>query len=84
MFGQRDPFIGGLRIAGKGSYNASLETGGIMSTIVDDLRAVAANPASRTKAEVVEILLAAADRIESKRIEMARMKHDCQNTRRSD
>jgi hypothetical protein len=54
-----------------------------MSSIVEDLRAVAANPASRTKAEVVEILLAAADRIESKRIVMARMKHDCESTRRA-
>jgi hypothetical protein len=54
-----------------------------MPTIVDDLRAVAANPASRTKAEVVEILLAAADRIEAKHIEMARMKHDCESTKRA-
>jgi hypothetical protein len=54
-----------------------------MSSIVEDLRAVAANPASRTKAEVVEILLAAADRIESKRIVMARMKHDCESIRRA-
>ncbi|MHA6641058.1 hypothetical protein [Mesorhizobium sp. A623] len=54
-----------------------------MSTIVDDLRAVAANPVGRTKAEVVEILLAAADRIEAKRIEIARMKHDCGSTKRA-
>lgn len=54
-----------------------------MPTIVDDLRALAANPASRTKAEVVEILLAAADRIESKRIEMARIKHDCKSAERA-
>lgn len=47
-----------------------------MPTIVEDLRAIAANPASRTKAEVVNILLEAADRIESNRIELTRMKHD--------
>ncbi|MHA6688111.1 hypothetical protein ACX3P0_21425 [Mesorhizobium sp. A556] len=54
-----------------------------MPTIVDDLRAIAAHPASRTKAEVVDILLAAADRIESKRIELARIKHDCESTKRA-
>jgi hypothetical protein len=54
-----------------------------MPTIVDDLRAIAANPASKTKAEVVDILLAAADRIEAKRIEMARMKHDCESAKRA-
>lgn len=54
-----------------------------MPTIVDDLRAIAANPASRTKAEVVEILLAAADRIEAKQIEMARLKHDGESTKRA-
>lgn len=53
-----------------------------MPTIVDDLRTIAANPASRTKAEVVEILLAAADRIESKRIELARMKNDSKDAKR--
>lgn len=54
-----------------------------MPTIVDDLRAIAANPASRTKAEVVDILIAAADRIESKRIELTRIKHDRDCTRRA-
>lgn len=53
-----------------------------MPTIVDDLRAIAASPASRTKAEVVDILLAAADRIEAKRIELARAKHDCEDAGR--
>ncbi|MEO9340389.1 hypothetical protein ABFT80_23510 [Mesorhizobium sp. SB112] len=54
-----------------------------MPTLVEELRAVAASPASRTKAEMVEILLAAADRIEANRIEMTRMKHNSENTGRS-
>lgn len=54
-----------------------------MPTIVDDLRAIAANPASKTKAEVVEILLAAADRIESKRIALARAKNDSKDVKRA-
>lgn len=54
-----------------------------MPTIVEDLRAIAANPASKTKAEVIEILLAAADRIEAKRIDLARMKHDNESTPRA-
>ncbi|QOF71833.1 hypothetical protein IG197_01710 [Aminobacter sp. SR38] len=53
-----------------------------MPTIVEDLRAIAANPASKTKAEVVEILLAAADRIESKRIELARANNDSKDAKR--
>lgn len=53
-----------------------------MPTIVEDLRAIAANPASRTKAEVVEILLAAADRIEAKRIELARISNDRKGAKR--
>lgn len=54
-----------------------------MPKIVDDLRALAANPASRTKAEVVEILLEAADRIEAKRIELARVKNDSESAKRA-
>lgn len=54
-----------------------------MPRIVDDLRAVAANPANHSKAEVVDILLAAADRIEAKRIAMARMKHDNETAKRA-
>jgi hypothetical protein len=53
-----------------------------MPTIVDDLRAIAADPGSKTKAEMVDLLLAAADRIEATRMEMARMKHDRENTKR--
>ncbi|WP_018428252.1 hypothetical protein [Hoeflea sp. 108] len=53
-----------------------------MPTIVEDLRAIAANPASRTKAEVVEILLAAADRIEAKRIELTRISNDRKGAKR--
>jgi hypothetical protein len=54
-----------------------------MPTIVEDLRAIAASPGSKTKAEVVEILLAAADRIEATRMEMARMKHDSSGEKRA-
>lgn len=53
-----------------------------MPTIVDDLRALAASPTSRTRAEVVEILLTAAERIESKRIVLARLKHDSDDIKR--
>lgn len=54
-----------------------------MPTIVDDLRALAANPASKTKAEVVDILLAAADRIEANGIELARAMNDSQDVKRA-
>lgn len=52
-----------------------------MPTIVEDLRAIAASPGSKTKAEVA--LLAAADRIEATRMEMARMKHDSLGEKRA-
>jgi hypothetical protein len=47
-----------------------------MPTIVDDLRTAAANPAALSKAEMVELLLLAADRIEAKRMALARVSHD--------
>ncbi len=47
-----------------------------MPTIVDDLRRAAANPAVLSKAEIVDLLLAAADRIEAKRMALARISHD--------
>lgn len=47
-----------------------------MPTIVDDLRTAAANPGALSKAEIVELLLLAADRIEAKRMAFARAKND--------
>ncbi|MGB3643087.1 MAG: hypothetical protein WBA15_01290 [Mesorhizobium sp.] len=47
-----------------------------MTTIVDDLRKAAANPAALSKAEMIDLLLVAAERIEAKRMALARVSHD--------
>jgi hypothetical protein len=54
-----------------------------MPKLVEDLRNIAANPGAHSKAEVVEILLAAADKIEAKRIEIARMRSEGRPQRQS-
>lgn len=54
-----------------------------MPKIVNDLRAAAANPASLTKAEIVDLLLTAAERIEEKQIALTRARHDTQRAPRT-
>lgn len=53
-----------------------------MPTIVDDLRTAAANPSSLSKSEMVDLLLAAAERIEAKRIALARASNESRYSRK--